>query len=273
MNLASRGYATDLMIASMEGSVVHGDGYVAALTPSCPAFWWGNFILFSEPPERGRERHWEETFDRELAGVSGVEHRLFAWDRIDGEVGGTAGFVERGYALRECIFLMTRSVQRSSRHRTDVVVRLIEDDVDWKRALSIQHESLDRERDTESFRRFQASQMARNQRMVGRGYGKWFGAFDGANCVATMGIFVRDGVARCQSVATLPEYRRKGYCSTLVHGACEHAFREMGAREIVIMTDVGNPAAQVYMAVGFRIEERVASLSRSRATGELPLPR
>jgi len=267
MRLESRGYATDLMIASMEGSVVLGDGYVAVRTPTCPAFWWGNFILFSEPPQRDREREWEETFDRELAEVSGVEHRLFAWDRIDGEVGDTAGFVERGYALRECIFLMARSVQRPSHHRTDALVRLIEDDVDWKRALSIQHESLERERDTESYRRFQAAQMARNQRLVGQGYGKWFGAFDGANCVATMGVLVRDGVARCQSVATLPAYRRKGYCSTLVHDACEHAFREMGAREIVIMTDVGNPAAGVYMAVGFRIEERVASLSLSRANG------
>jgi hypothetical protein len=51
MKLDSRGLATDLMLASMEGAVVEGNGYVVVRTPSCPAFWWGNFILFSRAPE------------------------------------------------------------------------------------------------------------------------------------------------------------------------------------------------------------------------------
>lgn len=273
MRLSSRGYATDLMLAAMEGSVVARAGFIAVQTPSCPTFWWGNFILFSQPPQVGCESEWEEVFDREMANIEGIEHRNFAWDTIDGEIGAAAAFVARGYELTEAVFLFARRLQRSTRHRADVVVRPIESEAEWQRALRIQHESLDPARDTESFRRFQASQMNRNQRLVGRGYGKWFGAFDASGCVATMGIFVRDGVARCQSVATLPAYRRKGYSSTLLHGACEHAFREMGAREIVIMTDADNPAARVYTSVGFRIEERVASLSLSRTAGAPRVPR
>jgi ribosomal protein S18 acetylase RimI-like enzyme len=264
MNLLSRGYATDLMLARLDGSVSMGDGYIAVKTPSCPSFWWGNFILFSHAPEVGCEREWEEVFDREMADLAGIEHRNFAWDETGGALGAATAFVNRGYLLTKSIFSFARRVHRSSRHRTDVMVRPIGSEVEWYRALQIQHESRDPSRDTESFRRFQTLQMARNRRLVEQGHGKWFGAFEGAECVATMGVFVRDGLGRCQSVATLPQYRRRGYCSTLVHDSCDHAFREMGAREIVIMTDVDNPAAGVYMSVGFRIEERVASLSISK---------
>lgn len=81
--------------------------------------------------------------------------------------------------------------------------------------------------------------------------------------LVAMGMYVRDGLARCQSVATLPAYRRRGFCSTLLHDACEHALGLMRATDIVLMTDPQNPAARVYESVGFRVEERVASLSIS----------
>jgi RimJ/RimL family protein N-acetyltransferase len=263
MKLESRGLATDLMLASMAGSVVDGDDYIVVRTASCPAYWWGNFILFPQPPTRGRELEWEAVFDREVACMPGIGHRHFAWDTLDGSVGDASGFIERGYELGQSIFLMARKVHRSPRHAAGAVVRAIQGDDEWKHVLDLQLASIDPSRNTESYRSFLASQVARNRRLVEAGHGKWFAAFHRSRCVATMGVFVRDGLARCQSVATRPEFRRQGYCSTLVHDVCDHAFDAMQASEIVILTDSRNPAARVYESVGFRVEERVASLSIS----------
>ena len=76
-----------------------------------------------------------------------------------------------------------------------------------------------------------------------------------------MGLFVQEGVARCQGVATAPEHRRRGYCSTLVHAVCTYGFTHMRAQKVVLMTGPESHAAGIYESVGFTLEERVSSLS------------
>jgi predicted GNAT family acetyltransferase len=105
--------------------------------------------------------------------------------------------------------------------------------------------------------------------MAESGFLEWFGAFVDGRFVATMGLCVREGVGRCQAVATLPAHRRRGLSSTLVHDVCAHGFERMGAREIWIMTDEDSAAARVYRSVGFGDSERISSLSTSTRAREL----
>ena len=95
--------------------------------------------------------------------------------------------------------------------------------------------------------------------------GLWFGAFRRGEMVATMGLFVQNGLGRCQGVATAPGHRRKGYCSTMVHAVCSYGYAQMGVEQIVIMTEPGTAARRVYEAVGFKLTERVSSLSIATA--------
>ena len=262
MQTKSLGFKTDLMLAAFDGEVSRGDGYIAARTPSCPQFWWGNFVLFSEPPRPGEVGRWEAIFDQEVGRVPGVAHRNLAWDVIDGSQGDSKSFVEKGYTLTEDFFLETATPTESAHCRDDLQVRPLNSDVDWRDALAIEQQSFD---DSPSFQQFLSQQMSRNRAVVARGVGLWFGTFSGGEMVATMGLFVQDGLGRCQGVATAPGHRRQGCCSTMVHAVCSYGFAHMGLERIVIMTTPGSAAARVYESVGFTLRERVSSLSISPA--------
>ncbi|MCA9247619.1 MAG: GNAT family N-acetyltransferase, partial [Planctomycetales bacterium] len=258
MHTNSLGFRTDLMLAACDGEVVSGPRYIAARTPACPQFWWGNFVLFDEPPPPGAGEHWEAVFDREVGCVPGIRHRNLAWDAIDGSQGDAQSFVARGYALTENVFLTANETRPTAHDRADLDVRPLNTDAQWLAALIIAQRSFDA---SASFQAFQEQQMRRQRALVNRGVGQWFGAFRGDDMVATMGLFVREGLGRCQGVATAPEHRRQGCCSTLLHGVCSHGFAQMGAEQIVIMTAADNAAARVYESVGFQQSERVSSLS------------
>ena len=205
------------MLAAFDGEVSYGDGYIAARTPSCPQFWWGNFVLFAEPPQPGAVERWEAIFDEEVGRVPGVGHRNLAWDVIDGSHGDSNSFVEKGYTLTQDFFLAAAKTTPSAHDREDIHVRPLNTDEDWRDALEIEQQSFD---SSPSFREFLRQQMNRNRALVARGVGLWFGAFSCGEMVATMGLFVQGGLGRCQGVATAPGHRRKGCCSTLIHAVC-----------------------------------------------------
>ena len=257
----SIGYATDLMLASFDGEISRGNGYIAVRTPSCPLLWWGNFVLFADAPKASQVESWEATYDDEVGRGPEIKHRNLAWDATDDEQGAATTFVSRGYALARNVFLMTDETIPSKHHRDDTEVRPIQSDDEWLRALKIEQESLDPERVPRKFRALQTQQMRRNQRLTRNGFGNWFGAFIDGEMVATMGLFVKKGLARCQGVATARAHRRKGYCSTLVHEVCSYGFTRMGTQQVVVMTEPDTPAERIYESVGFTVGERVSSLS------------
>lgn len=253
------------MIASLDGEVSRGDGYIAARTPSSPSFWWGNFVLFSDPPRKGFIQKWESVFDEMVGTIAGINHRNLVWDSIDGEEGDAEAFVARGYVLTRDYYLFAKVTRPSPHHRADLQIRPIEGDAEWARAHEIAMESFSDEQSPPSFRRFLSQQANRYRRLVEKGHGEWFGAFSEDIMVASLGILVRNKIGRCQSVCTSPKYRRSGCCGTLVHGACSYAFEKLGASEIAMMAAPSNPSLRVYQSVGFEIQERVASLSCSGA--------
>lgn len=248
------------MLAAFDGEVSYGDGYIAARTPSCPQFWWGNFVLFAEPPQPGAVERWEAIFDEEVGRVPGVGHRNLAWDVIDGSQGDANSFVENGYTLTEDFYLATAKTTPIVHDRKDIHVRPLNTDEDWRAALEIEQQSFD---PSPSFQEFMRQQMSRNRALVAREGFLWFGAFYRDTMVATMGLFVEGGLGRCLGVATAPEHRRTGCCSTLIHAVCSYGFAQMGVEQIVIMTTPGSAAARVYESVGFKLSERVSSLSIS----------
>lgn len=254
----SLGFGTDLFLAAFDGELSSGDGYVAARTPASPQFWWGNFVLFTEPPQPGDQERWEAIFDEEVGRVPGVRHRNLAWDVTDGSVGAAQTFVEQGYTLTQDVFLTTSKATPAIHHREDIQVRPLKSVEDWRRATEIEVQSFNA---SASFQEFTRQQMIRNRAVVERGIGLWFGAFCQSEMVATMGLFVDGRLGRCQAVATAPEHRRRGCAGTLVHGVCSYGFAQMGVEQVILATTLGTAPARVYQSVGFQLSERVSSLS------------
>ncbi|RJQ81049.1 GNAT family N-acetyltransferase [Pseudonocardiaceae bacterium YIM PH 21723] len=105
--------------------------------------------------------------------------------------------------------------------------------------------------------------------LTDRGKGSWFGAFQDGRLVASLGVFTDgSGLARYQSVDTLPGYRNRGLAGTLVHHAGQYALTELGARLLVIQADPGYHAIRVYRSVGFADAETAVSLQRFPDRGD-----
>lgn len=92
---------------------------------------------------------------------------------------------------------------------------------------------------------------ASRQSMVANGDACFFGAFFGEQLVAELGIVLCDGLARYQSVATVPGHRSRGLASHLLQMAGEWA-RGHGADRWVIVAEPGADAARLYRACGMR---------------------
>lgn len=73
--------------------------------------------------------------------------------------------------------------------------------------------------------------------------------------MGNLGVFVKDGVGRFQSVGTHPDFRRRGLCGTLVYEAARYTLEHMGAETLVMVADEEYHAAGIYELVGFRPTE------------------
>ena len=102
--------------------------------------------------------------------------------------------------------------------------------------------------------------------MVEAGHGGWFGAFADELLVCQMGLFSGGpGLARFQSVETLPEHRRRGLAGTLVAHTSRYGFEVLGARTLVMVADPDYHAIDLYRSLGFAVTETQLQAELPRA--------
>jgi len=53
MKVRSLGYRTDLIFPRFDGEIIDREGYLVIRTPTNPTYFWGNFLLFQNPPGAG----------------------------------------------------------------------------------------------------------------------------------------------------------------------------------------------------------------------------
>jgi ribosomal protein S18 acetylase RimI-like enzyme len=246
--------------------VTRRDGYTVVRSPRNPAHWWGNLLLFDQPPGEGDGERWEALFERELPGI---RHRTFAWNG-DGVVGrAQEEFGPRGYDLDESIGLAAApaDLRPHPRANRDVVVRALEldgDDALWREVIDLQVAARDEGLDEDEYRVFSRARLESRRELFRAGRGAWYVALDpqAGAVVATCGIVVTDGRGRYQTVDTAEPYRRRGIASRLLVDAAAHAARTYGAQQLVIVADAAYHAVGLYESLGFRRVERAFGVCR-----------
>jgi ribosomal protein S18 acetylase RimI-like enzyme len=263
VDVLSPAIRSDFIFARFDGEVHDRGGHVLVRTPANPGFWWGNYLVFPNPPGPGDVKRWRAVFAEEFAGDPGVLHEAYAWEPTDGSTGAAEDFVAEGFELDLTVAqtLTPETLTRPCKWNDDVEVRPIRMDAESDQVLAAHLARSPPEHDPASFAAFLERQWTRYRRMIDAGLGLWHGAFLEGELVADMGIFVEDRLARCQAVGTAPKHRRKGICGTLMHGACRHAFEEQGAEQVLLMADETYHAAGIYRTVGFRDTEKVRDLT------------
>jgi ribosomal protein S18 acetylase RimI-like enzyme len=267
--------ATDIDVLPLDRVIVRRGEYTVIRSPSNPAHYWGNFLLFDEPPDEGAGERWEGLFQEEFGDEPRIRHRAFTWDRVDGALGrAREEFPPRGYSLDETVGLVAtrRGLQPHPRANTDVVVRALDADGDaelWAAVVELQVEGRDEGHEEQSYeeqgyRDFVSARLADHKAHFRAGCGAWYVALDpsvGA-VTASCGIVVTAGRGRYQVVETAAPYRRLGIASRLLVDAARLAADGYGAEQFVIAADANYHALGLYESLGFARQERLVALTR-----------
>lgn len=266
---------TDIFLTAFDGEVIARDRYLVLRTPSNPGFWWGNFLLYPEPPHAlasslDASDSWLADFTREFPTARAT---LLAWDRPDGACGDDLEpFVRAGFAIDEGTVLTTTEVVRPARMNGDVTVDAIATDEHWADAARVLTNAFGARRSgtLEELQRFVARQLTRYRAMQDRSLGQWYAARIDGVMAAVLGIVKVPTddigtVGRFQLVGTDPAFARQGACSTLVYEVAQRALVDERMSTLVMAADANYHAARVYESVGFRATERLVALLRKPA--------
>jgi ribosomal protein S18 acetylase RimI-like enzyme len=270
-------WATDIDVLPPGRIVQRRERYLVVRSPSNPLHYWGNFLIFDEPPRAGDAPRWEELFEREFADEPLVAHRVFAWDRADGELGAAREeFVARSYELERSVGLAAElgALRPHPRANREVHVRTLDpraraEEELWEQVVEIWVASHEDPAGEELHRDFSRRRLAELREMFAAGAGAWYVAIEpaGGAVVASCGIVTTGPRGRFQAVDTHTSFRRRGICSRLLIEACRHSASEYGARRFVIAADPGYHALGLYESLGFEAVEQVAGVCLKPASG------
>lgn len=235
------GWRTDLDVLSRSGSHITDAGdHLVVETPDNPGYYWGNFVLVTNPGLAERPRDCLALMEREFPSAGHVAIGLpaapdpQAWEGLDIDL-------ERDEVL---------GADRPPRGRelpTGYVARPLAGD-DWEQSLR-NEVAESGAADPVAYADFARRRIASRQRMVAHGDAVFVGAFVGEELVADLGIVLGEDAARYQSVATVAAHRRQGLASHLLQVAGEWA-QGRGTTRWVIIVEPGSDAARLYRACG-----------------------
>jgi GNAT superfamily N-acetyltransferase len=261
MNLRSMGYRTDLIFPGFDGRILDRGDYLVVQTPTNPDFYWGNFLIFQDPPAADDAIRWRQCFAEEIGGPPRTTHETFGWDSPEGELGQAEPFLAQGFRLIRSTVLAAGKL-RPPAHVAPVEVRPLQGSAEWDQALELQVLCREGGHGEAAFRVFRQRQIARYRAMIDAGWGHWHGAFSGDLLVADLGVFHRDGIGRFQSVETHPNFRRQGIAGTLVYEAADQTMAETSLASLILVADAESAPERLYRSVGFEPLEMQVGLER-----------
>ena len=264
-------WATDIDVLAADHIVQRRDDYLVVRSPGSPTFWWGNLLLFEDPPGPGDGARWESLFELEFACLPLVAHRTFAWDRADGSIGAAPlEFAARGYKLDPMVGLVA-SPDRITAHpraNREVTVRPLDpsagaDEPLWAATIELQHADREPTVPAAEHREHCIARQHDLRSLFCAGRGAWYVALSpGGEMVAGCGIVATGTRGRFQAVVTAEAHRRRGICSRLVVEAARHAAAVHDLEMLVIVADAGYHALGLYESLGFSRRERVTGACR-----------
>jgi ribosomal protein S18 acetylase RimI-like enzyme len=255
MQVKSLGYRTDLIFPAFEGEIIDRGDYLVVRTAANPTFYWGNFLLFDNPPAEGDFYRWQEIFAGEIGKPPQIKHLAFGWDSPQGESGTIQPFHDDGFHVENGVVLTAGQDDLKPKSSTGITIHSLHSEHDWMQ--SIENQVICREPifPEESYRIYTQRQTKRYQKMASSGLGAWFGAFTGSQLVGDLGIFCDGDFARYQSVQTHPDFRRRGIAGSLVYHAGLYAFENHDVERLVIVAEADTAAQRLYQSIGFQFKE------------------
>ncbi|MDE3132922.1 MAG: GNAT family N-acetyltransferase [Acidobacteriota bacterium] len=268
-------WATDVDVLAADHMLERRAGYWVVQSPRNPTYWWGNFLLFDDPPSAGDGERWEALFADEFAARGDVTHCTLAWDRVDGEQGAAEHeLVARGYGLEWSSGLIARPDQITPHRRgnREVEVRMLDpvagaaDEALWAQVIELRQAQAGADDDPEYHLRFVRRHQHELRELLAQGdSGSWFVALLDGHVAASLGVVVTGSRARYQLVQTAAAHRRSGIATRLVAEAATQIASQHKIDHFVIVADPDYHAIGIYEGLGFERVELVVGALRKPA--------
>jgi len=270
MQLRSLAHLTDKIFADFESELHSGLDekglpYLCIVTPTRPDYFWGNTLIFSQPPGPGELAHWRRIYARHFDPAQGF--MTVSWDSPQGETGDIAPFLAAGFRDNRSSVLVLDAAQvpslpRPARFHSELEIRPLQSEADWEAAVEV-HINGHWQLNPAHERAFTQGQIQVARAMVEAGLGLRFGAFLKEQLVGDLGIYITQRtprLGRFHLVSTHRNFFRQGVCSTLLFGALQLACTHWELEKFVIVADSDDFPQQLYQSVGFQIQEWQAGL-------------
>lgn len=259
MRIRSLGLSSDLAMLNCE--ILDRGSYLAVRSPEEPSFYWGNLLIFAQPPKQGDLERWEALFASEFRDLPEVLHQTFIWDMTE-EASETAAFADKGYQVEHSVVLTASALNPPPHANSEVQVRALQSEEDFLALVELQVICRDEEHEEAHYRGFVEGRLRGYRKRIDAKEGEWYSAFVGDQQVATLGIFRSGRSARFQTVMTHPDFRRKGICGTLVHQVAEKTLARNEIESLIMLADTEYHAARIYESLGFAPTETLEGLCR-----------
>ncbi|MCW2758908.1 MAG: hypothetical protein JWO46_2654 [Nocardioidaceae bacterium] len=258
MNALSPGWHTDVAVARLGGSLVeeHAD-HLVVRTPGNPHYYWGNFLLVTDPTAVDDADRWLARF---VEVFPDSEHRAIGLVAAP----DPAGWVAAGLVIELDDVLSTDVLPEQRQLAEGYVARPLAGDSDWDEhvRLDMLHNDRTDKREPVRHEAYLRLRTTSIRALCEQGTAAWFGAFHDGVLVADLGIVdCGAGIARYQSVGTDADHRRRGLAGHLL-GLAAHWAGDQGCTRWVILTESDNPAGRLYRSLGF--EEVVGNVQAFR---------
>jgi GNAT superfamily N-acetyltransferase len=249
------GWHTDLAVRRLDGSTIEEhDDHLVVRTPANPLFYWGNFLLVTDPDRVDEPERWLELFEDELPDAAHRAIGLVAPPRDE------AAWRALDLELDHDDVLATDTCPEPTPLTQGYLVRQITDAIEWEQSTGMRIEEFAPDDPREA--RFERTATESRITMTAAGTAAWFGAFHGDRLVAELGIVdCGEGVARYQAVVTQADHRRHGLAGHLLGVAARWA-ADRGTGHWVIVADDGSDAARLYRSRGFAPAARATRAQR-----------
>lgn len=260
MHVKSLALKTNLMKDKFLAEVKEEKEYIVVKTPSRPEYFWGNYIIMKEAPQKGCLKDWLNVFESEIGSRHKTGFIAITFDDPNLEVEKLKEFEEFGFDIQVSKILIAREVVKPVKVNTELEIRLIDLDNELDSYADIHFTSNWGYGSDEVQRKFLCDSAEEFRGFSKTGNAQRFGAVLNNKIIAELGVFWEDGVARFNNVGTHMDYRRLGACSTLVFEVSKMLLAREEVEILVMEADEDYHAASIYESIGFVPKEKLFAL-------------
>ena len=270
------GSLSDCFARCPDTSVEVTEQVIVYKTKTRPDYWFGNYIVSSTPVTSESLPEIRSQWQKEFSQEAGILWQIVEWEiPFDGEMPDVSKIARALNA--EIDIRIVRIARRGefqlhlsrSEFVSDIELIKVKNQVQYDNALQIalaDHEAAPVSGATSDFIQWRLEQRLQSAILDN---GNWWLLMHQGVPVASCGLFFdQDGLkARFREVTTHPEWRGRGFATTLVRMLAQNFLTQGQVQELIIVSEPDSIADSIYSKLGFKaVSYQIALITDPRSS-------